>query len=228
MLRRHESDRFPRELLTLFFFSSLLGACAEPSEYEAGRAHAAAAASYAQPPPDQPGLGTRWGEERKSAVREIRFVRATPNQPLAVAKIFYNDRAGSKPWRMPASYGAPGRPSPLPRPVWSRSPFAIRAADCFLESSCVTNDSLLAKRDVVMPSKYGTGANAAWKPLYQSTASTSSTAARLRCASAATSSTLIAPWWWKASDKAWARSQLFVSVRCANRTRRRSITTRAT
>lgn len=86
--------------LNLAFFSiALLGACSAPPAYEsargtAGSASATAAASYAQPPPDRPGLGTRWGETRQSRLGETVFHRADPIHPLATAKIFYNDRAG--------------------------------------------------------------------------------------------------------------------------------------
>jgi hypothetical protein len=55
---------------------------------------ASATAGYAQPPPDRPGLGTKWGENRRSLASETQFVRATPTRPFALAKIYYNDRAG--------------------------------------------------------------------------------------------------------------------------------------
>ncbi len=72
----------------------LLAACAGPSR-EPGRAPAAGGAgAFASAPPDRPGLGTRWGETRKSRSFPTRFDRATPNDPLATAEIFYNDRAG--------------------------------------------------------------------------------------------------------------------------------------
>lgn len=55
---------------------------------------AGATSDYASAPPDRPGLGTRWGETRRSLVSATNFERATPVRPLAIAEIFYNDRAG--------------------------------------------------------------------------------------------------------------------------------------
>ena len=79
-----------------FFLSLLLaftlGSCALPS-FERGE-YATERASYAEAPRDRPGLGTRWGETRKSQVGATNFQRATPADPLATAAIFYNDRAG--------------------------------------------------------------------------------------------------------------------------------------
>ena len=75
---------------------ALLASCASapaPSP-SAGETGARERASFAQAPQDRPGLGTKWGEERKSPAWESHFERANPAQPLAVAKIFYNDRAG--------------------------------------------------------------------------------------------------------------------------------------
>jgi hypothetical protein len=52
-----------------------------------------------EPAPDEgartrPGLGTAWGETRESRVHEVRFLRADPEHPFAVASLFYNDRQG--------------------------------------------------------------------------------------------------------------------------------------
>lgn len=69
-----------------------LGSCSAPSTYTSEAT--AARSSYAQAPPDRPGLGTKWGETRPSVVNESFFERADPNRPLATAKIFYNDREG--------------------------------------------------------------------------------------------------------------------------------------
>ena len=55
---------------------------------------AAAAAGFAEPPPDRPGLGTKWGETRQSHVDVAYFERADPAHPLATAAIYYNDAAG--------------------------------------------------------------------------------------------------------------------------------------
>ena len=72
----------------------LISSCSGPPSYESGREGTASLTSYAQPPRDRPGLGTRWGETRRSDARELPFARATPNEPLAFVKIFYNDREG--------------------------------------------------------------------------------------------------------------------------------------
>jgi hypothetical protein len=87
------------QLVAGLVLALFVASCAAPIEYATGRERAAtsedrAATSYAQPPQDRPGLGTKWGEEKKSIARQTRFIRATPDQPLALAKIFYNDRAG--------------------------------------------------------------------------------------------------------------------------------------
>jgi hypothetical protein len=50
--------------------------------------------AFAEVPPDRPGLGTKWGETRRSLASATAFERATPSRPLATAEIFYNDRAG--------------------------------------------------------------------------------------------------------------------------------------
>lgn len=87
-----------------FFFPLLgfiLASCAAPS-FESGersapalaRSQAGERASFAEAPRDRPGLGTRWGETRKSFASVTSFERATPGRPIAVAQIFYNNRAG--------------------------------------------------------------------------------------------------------------------------------------
>jgi hypothetical protein len=51
--------------------------------------------SASEPAPrERPGLGTQWGETRESHIRDVDFFRANPTHPLAVAQLFYNDRAG--------------------------------------------------------------------------------------------------------------------------------------
>lgn len=69
-----------------------LGSCAAPS-FQTGDS-ATGRSSYAQAPLDRPGLGTRWGETRKSTVVGAGFLRAKPAEPLVSASIYYNDRAG--------------------------------------------------------------------------------------------------------------------------------------
>ena len=72
----------------------ILASCAAPLPPSFSGEQAAARSSYAEPPHDRPGLGTRWGETRKSVVEATSFQRANPPGPLATAAIFYNDRAG--------------------------------------------------------------------------------------------------------------------------------------
>ena len=45
-------------------------------------------------PQNRPGLGTEWGEARRSEVRDVSFVRSDAARPFAVATLHYNDRAG--------------------------------------------------------------------------------------------------------------------------------------
>lgn len=54
---------------------------------------AARSSEYAAAPRDRPGLGTEWGETRRSTVAATTFERAS-QQPTAVAAINYNDAAG--------------------------------------------------------------------------------------------------------------------------------------
>jgi hypothetical protein len=46
------------------------------------------------PPRERQGLGTEWGESRQSRVHDVTFVRADRDRPMALAQVFYNDRAG--------------------------------------------------------------------------------------------------------------------------------------
>ncbi len=52
------------------------------------------ARSEAPAPQSRPGLGTEWGEARRSEVRDVSFVRADALRPFAMATLHYNDRAG--------------------------------------------------------------------------------------------------------------------------------------
>lgn len=45
-------------------------------------------------PSTRQGLGTTWGENRESWVQDTEFVRQSPDRPLRVFAIQYNDRAG--------------------------------------------------------------------------------------------------------------------------------------
>jgi hypothetical protein len=92
---------FNRSRMKAFRFLSgiavafLLASCAapdiapSPSRTSAGPE----SASYAKPPQDRPGLGTKWGETRTSRVASAAFERAS-NRPVAVAAINYNDATG--------------------------------------------------------------------------------------------------------------------------------------
>src|SRR5690349_17881037 len=68
------------------FFCSCESQIAGPSG--AGGSH------FAQAPTDRPGLGTKWGETRRSRVELTSFRRADPAKPIATAAIYYNDDAG--------------------------------------------------------------------------------------------------------------------------------------
>ncbi len=47
-----------------------------------------------QPREERPGLGTSWGETRKSWVSTVSFERESPTAPTATQRIFYNDASG--------------------------------------------------------------------------------------------------------------------------------------
>jgi hypothetical protein len=66
--------------------------CAAPT-FETGE-QVSRRSAYAEAPRDRPGLGTRWGENRKSVASTTSFERATPGRSLAMAEIFYNNCAG--------------------------------------------------------------------------------------------------------------------------------------
>ena len=98
---------FLRKLISLLVSLgavAILASCAGPASYRSS--------SYAEAPPDRPGLGTRWGETRTSKVSATGFARADPDHPLATAEIFYNDRAGIEAMAAASAY----------RRVWSIIP----------------------------------------------------------------------------------------------------------
>jgi hypothetical protein len=66
---------------------------AEAYGYPAERQRAPESAPAEEPRADRPGLGTVWGEARRSPVRDIPFERAAAD-PAAVATLYYNDRHG--------------------------------------------------------------------------------------------------------------------------------------
>jgi hypothetical protein len=55
-------------------------------------------------PQDRPGLGTEWGETRRSSITTVPFVRADPDSPFAVASLFYNDEEGARAMANAAGY----------------------------------------------------------------------------------------------------------------------------
>ncbi|MFN2541066.1 MAG: hypothetical protein ABR514_02710 [Chthoniobacterales bacterium] len=81
----------------LLAFLSLSGCgtqMAAPQPAAAAFAGRATARTFAEPPTDRPGLGTKWGERRESRVGVAYFERARPSHPLATAAIYYNDAEG--------------------------------------------------------------------------------------------------------------------------------------
>ena len=48
------------------------------------------------PRKDRPGLGTEWGETRRSSISMVSFERADPGSPFATASLFYNDEEGAR------------------------------------------------------------------------------------------------------------------------------------
>lgn len=67
---------------------------APASEAPSGGRSASAEAPAQPSPQSRPGLGTEWGEARRSEVRDVSFVRADALRPFAMATLHYNDRAG--------------------------------------------------------------------------------------------------------------------------------------
>jgi hypothetical protein len=71
------------------------GAPAPAPSAEAGRGKSAEpSASAAAPRRARPGLGTEFGEEVSSPVREVSFVRASAGRPALVLGLRYDDRGG--------------------------------------------------------------------------------------------------------------------------------------
>jgi hypothetical protein len=77
-------------LPALALFAGLFFCSCETQIVASGRS----AARFAQAPTDRPGLGTKWGETRKSGVGYASFRRADSTHALATATIYYNDQAG--------------------------------------------------------------------------------------------------------------------------------------
>lgn len=47
-------------------------------------------------PTNRPGLGTEWGETRRSSITTVPFVRADFTNPIATSAMFYNDEEGAR------------------------------------------------------------------------------------------------------------------------------------
>ena len=45
---------------------------------------------------ERPGLATQWGETRESRITTAPFFREDPSSPAALARVFYNNRAGAR------------------------------------------------------------------------------------------------------------------------------------
>lgn len=75
-------------------FPSAEAQASAPSADSAPSQPGQAGRAEAPRPQSRPGLGTEWGEARKSEVRDVSFVRSDANRPFAVATLHYNDRAG--------------------------------------------------------------------------------------------------------------------------------------
>ena len=71
------------------------GAPAPESARGAAQLESSSEARYGDAAPSaRQGLGTSWGESRESWVQDTEFVRQSPDRPLRVFAIRYNDRAG--------------------------------------------------------------------------------------------------------------------------------------
>ena len=87
-VNRPIENRFARWLIVIL----LLTGCAAPPSQVATQHRAAQ--GFASPPPDRPGLGTKWGETRESRITTTGFERADWNRPVASATIYYNNADG--------------------------------------------------------------------------------------------------------------------------------------
>lgn len=109
-LKNWVTTRFANFVIVL-----LLSGCASPTSQVA--TSTVTERSFAAPPLDRPGLGTKWGEARTSHIDMQPFERADSAYPLASASIYYNDVEGI---RAMASAAAWQRTWPvLPPPVGS-------------------------------------------------------------------------------------------------------------
>jgi hypothetical protein len=76
--------------------STLGQAPAAPPAADGAGAIAGEMPMQSQPDPGRPGLGTEWGETRKSSISTSPFVRADARSPFSTAAMFYNDEDGAR------------------------------------------------------------------------------------------------------------------------------------
>jgi hypothetical protein len=79
------------------------GSRSAPSGERAGRA-ADERKKESAAPEDRPGLGTEWGETRRSSITTVPFVRADPGSPFATTSLWYNDEEGARAMANAAGY----------------------------------------------------------------------------------------------------------------------------
>jgi hypothetical protein len=60
------------------------------------RTEAARPRDKAAEPTNRPGLGTQWGETRRSEITTVPFVRADLTAPFSIASLLYNDEEGAR------------------------------------------------------------------------------------------------------------------------------------
>ena len=206
-------QRDPRPLVALLL-AILLGSCAAPApEYQSSVASSEPVSGFATPPNERPGLGTKWGETRRSISGMTTFVRATPNEPLATAEIFYNDRAGIEAMVADAAFT---RAWPIIcGPAANLIEIGLRDENGhFLPGLAAMAAGLSSARQVgAIRFLCAIEAITGSKWFSPSMSSTCSTAAQLQCANAAMSSSRIAPSSSTAFAKAPTRWRLFASAR---------------
>jgi hypothetical protein len=78
------------------------GRAARPAPTSAPKAESAPRADAAKPrdkapeATNRPGLGTQWGETRRSEITTVPFVRADLTSPFSIASLLYNDEQGAR------------------------------------------------------------------------------------------------------------------------------------
>jgi hypothetical protein len=81
-----------QRLFLLVAVAFLAGCESSPTDTSVARS-SSSGERFAQNPNDRPGLGTKWGEDRRSRVGLLDFKR-DPGSPHVTATIYYNDRRG--------------------------------------------------------------------------------------------------------------------------------------